>query len=200
SVFATNKTKPGEEMQLVLVVRKPVPDQKGGPREDGRTHLADHHPSPPITATKIAMEAVAKVEPVRKASGENWVLALPLVSGERVHGVLEGIRRRPEHRAITRSDVAVLNAMTTFIAAALSNSIRVAEAERLSLTDELTRLHNARYLRQFLVNEIKRARRFKSKIAALFLDLDDFKTVNDLYGHLAGSHTLMEVAGVILPS
>src|SRR5262249_20669590 len=89
---------------------------------------------------------------------------------------------------------------TTFIAAALSNSIRVAEAERLSLTDELTRLHNARYLRQFLVNEIKRARRFKSKIAALFLDLDDFKTVNDLYAHFAASHTRLDVAGGILPS
>jgi len=200
SIFAADQNNAREDIELELLASQPVSDQKVGPREDARTQLADHHPYPPITATKIAMEAVAKVEPVRKASGENWVLALPLVSGERVHGVLEGIRRRPEHRAITRSDVAVLNAMTTFIAAALSNSIRVAEAERLSLTDELTRLHNARYLRQFLVNEIKRARRFKSKIAALFLDLDDFKTVNDLYGHLAGSHTLMEVAGVILPS
>jgi len=55
------------------------------------------------------------------------------------------------------------------------NSVRIAEAERLSLTDDLTKLHNARYLRQFLVNEIKRARRYKTNVAALFLDLDDFK-------------------------
>jgi len=90
--------------------------------------------------------------------------------------------------------------MTTPIAAALANSVRVAEAERLSQTDELTRLRNARYLRQFLVNEMKRARRFGSKISALFLDLDDFKTINDIHGHLVGSHALMEVASVILPS
>jgi len=83
---------------------------------------------------------------------------------------------------------------------ALSNSVRIAEAERLSSTDELTRLHNARYLRQFLVNEIKRARRYHTRVAALFLDLDDFKRVNDLHGHLVGSHCLMEVAALLLPS
>jgi diguanylate cyclase (GGDEF)-like protein len=83
---------------------------------------------------------------------------------------------------------------------ALSNSVRIAEAERLSSTDELTRLHNARYLRQFLVNEIKRARRYHTRVAALFLDLDDFKHVNDLHGHLVGSHCLMEVAALLLPS
>jgi diguanylate cyclase (GGDEF)-like protein len=82
----------------------------------------------------------------------------------------------------------------------LANSVRIAEAERLSLTDDLTRLRNARYLRQFLVNEIKRARRYRSNVAALFLDLDDFKRINDVHGHLAGSHALMEVAAVVLPS
>jgi diguanylate cyclase (GGDEF)-like protein len=55
-------------------------------------------------------------------------------------------------------------------------------------------------LRQFLLNEIRRARRYGSSVAALFLDLDDFKRVNDAHGHLAGSHVLMEMAGVILSS
>ncbi len=64
----------------------------------------------------------------------------------------------------------------------------------------LTKLHNARYLRQFLLNEIRRARRYGSSVAALFLDLDDFKKVNDAHGHLAGSHVLMEMAAVILSS
>jgi diguanylate cyclase (GGDEF)-like protein len=153
-----------------------------------------------VPATTVAQDAVYRVEPVRKGARTNWVLALPLLCGEKVQGVLEGIRRRPGSRSFSRSVVTFLCALTTPIAAALSNSVRVAEAERLSQTDELTRLHNARYLRQFLVNEMKRARRFGSKISALFLDLDDFKTVNDLHGHLVGSHALMEVASVILPS
>jgi two-component system, cell cycle response regulator len=103
-------------------------------------------------------------------------------------------------RHFSRSENDLLTTLTISIAAALSNSARIAEAEQLSLTDDLTRLRNARYLRQFLVNEIKRARRYRSNVSALFLDLDDFKQINDLHGHLAGSHALMEVAAVVLPS
>ena len=114
-------------------------------------------------------------------------------------GVLEGVRH-VSGRAFSRTEAAFLTALTIPIAASLSNSVRIAEAERSSLTDDLTKLHNARYLRQFLVNEIKRARRYRAKVAALFLDLDDFKRVNDLHGHLVGSHALMEVASVVLPS
>jgi diguanylate cyclase (GGDEF)-like protein len=113
---------------------------------------------------------------------------------------LEGRRVRSGARSFSRSETALLTALTIPIASALSHSVRIAEAERLSLTDDLTRLRNARYLRQFLVNEIKRARRYRSNVAAVFLDLDDFKRINDLHGHLVGSHALMEVAAVVLPS
>jgi diguanylate cyclase (GGDEF)-like protein len=143
-----------------------------------------------------AHEAASRIEPIRKTEKGRRIIALPLLSGERVVGVLEGVRARP----FSRSEAALLHTLTIPIAAALSNAVRIAEAERLSLTDDLTRLRNARYLRQFLVNEIKRARRYRTNVAALFLDLDDFKRINDLHGHLAGSHALMEVAAVILPS
>ncbi|HYN85304.1 MAG TPA: GGDEF domain-containing protein, partial [Pyrinomonadaceae bacterium] len=73
-------------------------------------------------------------------------------------------------------------------------------AERLSQTDDLTKLHNARFLRQYLSSEVKRARRYGSTVSAMFLDLDDFKAVNDRHGHLVGSHVLMETAAVILAS
>ena len=199
TIFVTDPNANRDKIELELLATQPasVLEKAVQPNQQ---NISGNPASPAIPATVIAQEAVYRVEPVRKAARANWVLALPLVCGERVHGVLEGIRRRPGSRSFSRSEVAFLSAMTTPIAAALSNSVRVAEAERLSQTDELTRLRNARYLRQFLVNEMKRARRFGSKISALFLDLDDFKTINDLHGHLVGSHALMEVASVILPS
>jgi len=150
--------------------------------------------------SRAAREAVPKIEAIRKTENGQRIIALPLVSGERVVGVLEGMRIRSGSRSFSRSEAALLTTLTIPIASALSNSVRIAEAERLSLTDDLTRLRNARYLRQFLVNEIKRARRYRSHVAALFLDLDDFKRINDLHGHLAGSHALMELAAVVLPS
>jgi diguanylate cyclase (GGDEF)-like protein len=156
---------------------------------------------PPVEpASKVAHEAAARIETIRRVKSGQRLVALPLVSGERVLGVLEGTRTQSSTRAFSRAELDLLGSLAIPIAAALANSVRIAEAERLSLTDDLTRLRNARYLRQFLVNEIKRARRYRSSVAALFLDLDDFKRINDLHGHLAGSHALMEVAALILPS
>lgn len=134
---------------------------------------------------------------IRKKEHGHHVLAVPLICGERILGVLEG---RRHHKSFKKSEVALLDALSLPIASALANAVRIGEAERLSQTDDLTKLHNARYLRQFLLNEIRRARRYGSNVAALFLDLDDFKQVNDAHGHLAGSHVLMEMAGVILSS
>lgn len=155
---------------------------------------------PKTAASRVGHDAAARITAIRKTEDGQRVLALPLVNRERVLGVLEGIRLKAGARSFSQTDADFLMALTIPIAASLSNSVRIAEAERSSLTDDLTKLHNARYLRQFLVNEIKRARRYGAKVAALFLDLDDFKRVNDVHGHLAGSHALMEVAGVILPS
>ncbi|MFL6228406.1 MAG: sensor domain-containing diguanylate cyclase, partial [Pyrinomonadaceae bacterium] len=122
----------------------------------------------------------------------------PLVNGERVVGVVEAVREGARARAFTDEEAALLSALAVPVSAALANSARIAEAERLSLTDDLTKLHNARFLRQYLTAEVKRARRYGSQVAALFLDLDNFKEINDHYGHLVGSHVLMEMATIIL--
>lgn len=168
--------------------------------QDWRGELLEDFDRPAAPESKAAHEAIAKIEVIRKTENRRRVIALPLVSGERVVGVMEGVRTRSGARSFSRSESELLTTLTIPLAAALANSVRIAEAERLSLTDDLTRLRNARYLRQFLVNEIKRARRYRSNVAALFLDLDDFKRINDRHGHLTGSHALMEVAALILPS
>ena len=68
------------------------------------------------------------------------------------------------------------------------------EAQRLSLTDPLTGLWNYRYLRESLRREVERASRFGRMLGVLALDLDQFKEVNDTYGHAAGDAVLAEFA------
>jgi two-component system, cell cycle response regulator len=70
-------------------------------------------------------------------------------------------------------------------------------AEALSVTDDLTRLYNTRYLNSVLRRETKRASRSGRPLSLLFLDLDGFKGVNDKHGHLCGSRALIEAAAVI---
>ena len=154
------------------------------------------------TESKAARAAVSKTEIVRKTEGGRRIVAVPLMGGDRVMGVLEGVRDSgtASNRSFTRAHASLLDSLALPIAAALSNSLRIAEAERLSQTDDLTKLHNARYLRQFLLGEVRRSRRYDSSVAAVFFDLDDFKLVNDVHGHLVGSHVLMEMATIILSS
>ncbi|HEY7629384.1 MAG TPA: diguanylate cyclase [Thermoleophilaceae bacterium] len=63
-----------------------------------------------------------------------------------------------------------------------------------AVTDELTGLFNVRHFQESLDNEIERSRRFNSSVGLAMLDIDDFKQVNDTYGHQQGDLVLLEVA------
>jgi len=85
-------------------------------------------------------------------------------------------------------------------AVALDNAVLLERAEALSVTDDLTHLFNSRFLHNVLRRETKRAHRSARPLSLLFVDLDGFKTVNDVHGHLCGSRALVEVATVIKAS
>jgi len=200
TIFTISETNSGEASNLqALAVNKRGDKQSELLADDWRRVLTEAAPAAAASESKAAKFAAAGLGTTRKKEREQHVIAVPLVCGDRIMGVLEGVRPASEH-TFKKSEVALLDALSLPIASALANAVRIAEAERLSQTDDLTKLHNARYLRQFLLNEIRRARRYGSSVAALFLDLDDFKRINDVHGHLVGSHMLMEMAAVILSS
>ena len=200
AIYLFSETKGFEGATLEAVaVRKAGQDKSRNEEEWGR--LGGVEPDVAIgSETKAAKRAAAGMGIIKRKERGQFVVAIPLICGERILGVIEGVREGAGSHAFKKTDVALLDSLSMPIASALANAVRIAEAERLSQTDDLTKLHNARYLRQFLLNEIRRARRYGSSVAALFLDLDDFKQINDEYGHLVGSHVLMEMAAVILSS
>jgi len=183
-----------------IAVRKPGQEIAAENEDEWHRVVTGESDLPIGSETKAAKRAAAGMGIIKRKERGQFVVAVPLICGERILGVIEGIRHGAGAHAFKKTDVALLDSLSLPIASALANAVRIAEAERLSQTDDLTKLHNARYLRQFLLNEIRRARRYKSSVAALFLDLDDFKRVNDEHGHLVGSHVLMEMAAVILSS
>jgi diguanylate cyclase (GGDEF)-like protein len=71
------------------------------------------------------------------------------------------------------------------------------EFEQLSVTDALTGLLNRRYLEKRLNEEIQRSKRHRFPMSMMMLDVDDFKSYNDTFGHLAGDEALKIVAGVL---
>lgn len=64
------------------------------------------------------------------------------------------------------------------------------EVYKMALLDTLTGLFNRRYIEQRLADEIKRSERFGRPLSVILLDLDEFKQVNDSYGHAAGDAVL----------
>ena len=66
--------------------------------------------------------------------------------------------------------------------------------EKVSTTDDLTGLHNRKYLQERLVSEISRARRYGTRLSCLLFDIDFFKVVNDMYGYEWGDILLRNLA------
>ncbi|MEA2354608.1 MAG: hypothetical protein QOD61_737, partial [Solirubrobacteraceae bacterium] len=71
------------------------------------------------------------------------------------------------------------------------------QVQRQALTDELTGLFNHRRFVEALTAESERARRFSQSVGLVMLDLDDFKAVNDTYGHQQGDQVLRSVADLM---
>ncbi len=155
----------------------------------------------------IAGQVAATGEPVCGRAGEGpglrrvpsepdaaSVIAVPLKQSGRIVGVLN-LYDKEGAREFTSHDLDTILAFSTQAGVAIDNVLLHQEAQRLSLTDPLTGLWNYRYLTIGLGHEIERASRFSRPLAALMLDLDRFKSINDKYGHQVGDAVLIELAG-----
>jgi diguanylate cyclase (GGDEF)-like protein len=119
-------------------------------------------------------------------------LVLPLRGGDEVIGLLA---------VFTRAGAAPLPVETTAgfedLAAsagpAVENARRYHEARRLADIDSHTGLHNRRYFHETLAREVARSGRYERPLALIVFDVDDFKSINDRFGHLAGDTVLGQV-------
>ena len=124
------------------------------------------------------------------------VLAVPLLSRGRIVGVVEAIDRLAAG-PLRGSDARLLSLLLEPAAVAVDNALLLRRSEELSVTDDLTKLYNSRFLNAALHREVERSKRYRTPVSLIFLDLDGFKSVNDQHGHLWGSRTLVEVGAVI---
>ena len=121
--------------------------------------------------------------------------SLPLFKDDVLLGALSVYSGEIEQ--YTDDHMRLLETVTRLAADALGNAMQHAEAESNALTDPLTGLPNARYLSLRFDEEAARARRTDRAFQVMMLDLDEFKSVNDTFGHKAGDKMLREVAHII---
>ena len=91
--------------------------------------------------------------------------------------------------------IAFLHILCDHAAIAIENARDVARIQQLTITDDTTGLFNVRHLYKVLEQELERSSAVTSAVSLAFIDLDRFKLVNDVHGHLIGSELLTRVGG-----
>lgn len=141
------------------------------------------------------LRADARVDSADAVAAVAW----PLRGREQIVGALVGVDRgvSPAAPTLGPGTARALDALLGPAAFSLDTALLLKRTEALSVTDDLTRLYNARYLNVALRRETRLAARNSRPLSLLFIDLDGFKSINDNHGHLAGSRALVEAGAVI---
>jgi diguanylate cyclase (GGDEF)-like protein len=134
-----------------------------------------------------------KENPLLLAKTEAHVTAIPLgVRGQEI-GRLSLL-----HSAGQSSDPEFIQAFAAIVSTAIDNVSRYEQAMILAEKDPLTGLYNHRGIHNYLSKESGRSERYGHRLSIVMIDLDDFKILNDTFGHPAGDQVLHQVADCIL--
>ncbi len=139
------------------------------------------------------------------AAPEDWLyksdsfISYPIQMGERKIGVLN-LTDRADGDAYNDSDLELLHQIVPQLAVLIDRAglkLKAGEFEQLSVTDALTGLLNRRYLEERLTEEIKRSNRHGFPMSFMMIDVDEFKSYNDNFGHTEGDKALQLVGGCL---
>jgi diguanylate cyclase (GGDEF)-like protein len=119
----------------------------------------------------------------------------PLKAKDRVIGVLQLLDTEPD--AYDKSGVALVDALAAIAAVAVENAHLYAKVEQSAIQDELTGLHNRRGFHLLAEQQIKQAATVGGCLLLVFIDIDNFKQINDTLGHQAGDTALVAVANTL---
>jgi diguanylate cyclase (GGDEF)-like protein len=124
------------------------------------------------------------------------IVCVPIKAHGHVLGVIELVNTLGKP-SFGGDDIPILKSLADYAAIALENARYVQRIHELTITDDCTALYNARHLNFVLDTEIYRSNRYGYDFSVIFIDLDHFKQVNDLYGHLVGSKLLWMIGDSI---
>jgi diguanylate cyclase (GGDEF)-like protein len=134
--------------------------------------------------------------PFKPDSPVSSVFLMPLLYEKDLLGVLVLMSERIN--AFSPNQIELLKVLGNQASTSITNAKFHAEIEKLAITDGLTGLFNHRHFQERLTQEFNRLQRFSEPLALLFIDIDNFKKINDAYGHPVGDDVLRKVAAEIM--
>jgi diguanylate cyclase (GGDEF)-like protein len=133
---------------------------------------------------------------ITKLKKLNVSIVAPIIHAERLQGII-AIGEKLYGRNFSQTDFELFHVLVNIISISIGNALNYEEVKNLSLTDGMTGLHNYRYFAIRLKEELNRARRNKTRVSLLILDIDHFKNYNDTLGHQAGDEALRALGKVL---
>ena len=127
-------------------------------------------------------------------------MAAPLSATEAGDRVLAIVSVARGDRPFSPAERELFAYLTSQAAVSVENVDLHETVQRQAVTDELTGLFNHRRFQEVMAAEVERARRYDAEMGLIMLDIDNFKRVNDTYGHMQGDMVLREVARVLRQS
>ncbi len=161
---------------------------------EGITGWAVEHREP-VLANKAHLDPRVRFVPGTPVDPEA-LIAVPLIARGRLKGTLN-IYRVGEEAQFSEEEFLLATRFGDAAALAIDNAHVRARLEHQASTDALTGLYNHRTFHDRLRQELMRASAEHDTVALVMLDLDDFKKVNDVYGHGIGDQLLLQVADVL---
>src|SRR5580700_9739090 len=122
-------------------------------------------------------------------------MSIPLVSFGQILGVL--VLDSERAGAFQSSDTQPLESVADICANAIQNAHYVERVKQLAYLDGLTGIFNRRFFELRMAEEIERARRYGSGMGVIMIDIDQFKRLNDEFGHLLGDEVLRQVSSIL---
>jgi diguanylate cyclase (GGDEF)-like protein len=162
---------------------------------EGITGWAIDHGEPQLV-NDAHLDPRVKTVPGTPADEPEALISVPLVARGSIKGALN-VYRLGRGAKFSEEEFELAKRFGDAAALALDNAQVRAVLELQAQTDSLTGLYNHRYFHDRLRAELNRASRAHDSIAVLMLDIDDFKRVNDVYGHGAGDLVLLELGNLL---
>ncbi len=131
---------------------------------------------------------------LKKVQGSIYYLPLPLSKEENL-GVLK--LRKVSRHGFSEVERSVLTSLAEIISNSYRRALNLESLVSKSYLDELTGCYNRRYFDEHYKIEFKRAQRYQHNLSLIFIDVDDFKEINDFYGHGFGDYVLKTIGELL---
>ncbi len=122
-------------------------------------------------------------------------VAVPLRMQDNIVGVLNISHSQPN--VFSAEDIQLLTILAGQAAITIERTEILHTLEMLAITDGLTQVYNHRYFQMRLEEELRRGRRYGQPVSLMLIDADDFKRINDQYGHVSGDEVLRDLAALL---